>query len=315
MNDVTRKSDAWIATHRATIGGSNAAAAVGINPYKSPASLFYEMVNGTAQDLSTNPDVLRGLLLEPVARQRLSEVFNLDVIEHDQNEFIRNEKYPHSHALPDGWILWDGERIPLEIKVPAPRNWERLDIEIPDHIQCQAIHNAAVIGAPALLLVCLNPVSMEIYRNIFEAVPDAVDALMEGEERFWNEHIVPRIPPEPRSHEDLKLRWPQHEDGKRIKTTPEIEAAHSWMMKYRREAKEANDQAEKMSFEIRAFMADCEALIDDDTGRVLATYKSSTRSTLDAKRLKIEAPVIYSSYLKSAPVRVFLPKRASGSDR
>jgi len=307
MNDVTRKSDTWIATQRATIGGSNAAAAVGLNAYKSPTSLFYEMVNGTAQDLSTNPDVLRGLLLEPVARQRLSQVLSVDVIDHDQDLFLRNEKYPWSHALPDGFVLWEGERIPIEIKVPNPVNWNKLDESVPDYILCQAVHNCTVIGAPALLLAALNPVTMEIYRNIYTPEPDAVAALMEAEEKFWNNYIVPRIPPDPVTHDDLRLRWPNHTKGKVSVATDDISHAHAKLRGLKEDAKHLAKNIDELSFEIKAHMEDSE-ILESAEGACLATYKSHVKETLDAKRLLAEAPVIHANYTKKQAVRMFLLK-------
>ncbi|CAN5817711.1 hypothetical protein BH20PSE1_BH20PSE1_01530 [soil metagenome] len=306
MNAIV-KSPEWLAEHRRTIGGSNAAAAVGLSQYKSQLSLFYEMVNGTAPDLSTNPDVLRGLLLEPVARQRLSQVLGVDVIDHDQDLFLRNEKYPWSHALPDGFVLWEGERIPIEIKVPAPRNWELLETEVPDYIQCQAVHNCAVIGAPALLLVCLNSTTMEIFRQIYEAVPSAIDALMEAEESFWNSYIVPRIPPDPVTHDDLRLRWPNHTKGKVSVATDDISHAHAKLRGLKEDAKHLGKDIDELSFEIKAHMEDSE-ILESAEGACLATYKSHVKETLDAKRLKAEAPVIYNNYVAAKPVRVFLPK-------
>lgn len=311
MNAVTRKSDAWLQQHRATIGGSNSAAAVGLHKFKTPLALYAEIVLGQAEDLEGNPDALRGILLEPVARQRLSDVLNLEVIAHDQDEFIYNSKYPYAHALPDGYVIFDGARIPVEIKVPRPENWRLLDEEIPDFISCQAVHNAAVIGAPALLLACLCPATMQLKRQLYEPPPETVDALMEAEARFWNEHIVPRVPPAPTNHNDLKLRWPDHAAGKWIRASDRISEAHVDLMRSKAEAKILEERIDSLNFTIKEFMEDNETLIDT-MGITLATWKSHIDTRLDSSKLKAGHPDVWKQYACESSVRTFLSKKLRG---
>lgn len=304
---VTRKSDEWLQTHRATIGGSNAAAAVGLHPFKTPTALYYEMVLGQTEDLESNPDALRGTLLEPIARERLRTVLGMNIIEHDQNDFIRHTRYHWAHALPDGWIVFEGERIPVELKVPHPRNWEKLDVEVPDYIQAQAVHNAAVCIVPALMLCCLNPVTMEIYRQLYEPKQDATDALMEAEERFYDQYIIPRIAPPPQTHEDLMLLFPRHVDGKRVVATAEIEEAWGELLAVRETAKHAEERKEDLSFVIKNFMCDAENLIGSQAN-VIATWKSHLRSAFDGTRFKEAHPELWAAYAEDRPQRTFLVK-------
>ncbi len=308
MSTNLSKSTEWLATHRATIGGSNAAAAVGLHPYKTPTALYYEMVLGQAEDLESNPDALRGTLLEPIARERLRTVLGIQIIEHDQNDFIRNKKYPFAHCLPDGWIVFEGERIPIELKVPHPRNWRRLDVEVPDYIQAQGVHNAAVCVAPALMLCCLNPVTMEIYRQLYEPSQDAIDALMEAEERFCDQYIIPRIAPPPQTHDDLKLLFPRHIDGKRITATEDIEIAWNELIAVGATAKHAEERKKDLSFVIKNFLEDGETLVSEG-GKILATYKSHLETRIDTNKLKADMPEIYRQFASEKPVRTFLVKK------
>lgn len=311
MSTNLSKSTEWLATHRATIGGSNAAAAVGLHPYKTAVGLYYEMVLGQADDLESNPDALRGMLLEPIARERLRTVLGIQIIEHDQDVFVYNSKYQFAHSLPDGWIVFEGERIPIELKVPSPRNWELLDLEVPAYIQAQAVHNAAVCAAPALMLCCLNPVTMEIYRQLYEPSQSATDALMEAEERFYDQYIIPRIAPPPQTHEDLKLRWQEHAPGKRITATEDIEEAWGELIAVRATAKHAEVRKEELSLRIKTFMEDNEMLVDQ-YGQVIATWKSHPQAALDTKLLKEARPEVWAEFSKDRPIRTFLVKKPKG---
>lgn len=307
MNALVKSSE-WKQQWRSRIGGGRSAAAAGIHEYVTPLELYLSMVEGTDIDPETKPDMLRGLLLEPVALQRLEMLYTeLDFTPHDQDDFIRNTNYYWASDLPDFWVSCDGIRIPGQIKVPAPRNWEKLDESIPDYIQCNCVHSAAMNNAPAILLACLNPVTMQIYRQIYEPKQDAIDALMEAEERFFNEHIVPRIPPPPQTHDDLKLRWPEAAVGTRINASAEIEEDMHLLVAAKLQEKEAKAEIEDISLRVKTFMEDREALVSEG-GRTIATYKSRLDTVLDGKLLKAERPEVWSAFSKHRPVRTFLVK-------
>lgn len=305
---IEKKSPEWLAQWRSRIGGGRAAAAAGIHEYMTPLQLYESMTNGHDLDPESNENMLRGILMESVALERFRMQHpNIDIVAHDQNAFITNERYPFAQDLPDAWCTWDGTRVPIQVKVPTPRNWEKLDAEIPWYIQCNAVHSAVVNAAPICLLVCLHPVTMALYTQPFVPIPAAVDVLMQAEENFFNYHIVPRIPPEPRSHDDLKLRWPNHMAGKRVTATPEVLNAHQELMPLKVQAKQLAERIDDLSLSLKIQMADAE-ILEDTNGRVLATYRSHEKEALDMKKLKEDAPIVFSAYLKKSHVRTFLPK-------
>lgn len=308
MSAVVQKSPEWKARWRQYIGGGRSAAAAGIHEHMTPVELYMSMVDGVEIDPETKPDMLRGLLLEPVALQRLQMLYtDLHFGPHDQDVFILNDKYPWASDLPDAWVEFGGETIPVQIKVPSPRNWEKLDESVPDYIQCNCVHSIAVNEAPAILLACLNPVTMEVYRQIYEPEQDAIDALMEAEERFYNQYIVPRIPPPPETHEDLKLRWPEHTAGKRVTATYEIEQAWSELVAIRATAKYAERRKQNLSLTIKAFMEDGEALVNQ-YGHVIATWKNHLHTAFDTTRFKKACPDLWEEYAEDRPQRTFLVK-------
>ena len=302
----------WKTQWRAKIGGGRSAAAAGIHEYMTPLELYMSMVEGVDINPETKPDMLRGLLLEPVALARLRMLYaDLEFSPHNPDEFIYSDKYPCSSDLPDGWVMFAGTRIPVQVKVPTPRNWEKLDESVPDYIQCNCIHSVAMNESPAILLACLNPVTMEIHRQLYEREQDAIDALMEAEERFYNQYIVPRVAPPPRTHNDLKLLWPEHAPSKRVQATDEIESAWGELLAVRTTATHAEECKANLSLAIKTYMEDAEVLIDE-SGRVLATYKSHPETDIDSKRLKSERPEVWAEFARERPVRVFLPKKPKG---
>lgn len=298
----------WKTQWRAKIGGGRSAAAAGIHEYMTPLELYLSMVEGTDIDPETKPDMLRGLLLEPVALQRLEMLYaDLDFKQHNQDVFIYNGKYQWASDLPDFWVSFDGQRIPGQIKVPTPRNWENLDESVPDYIQCNCVHSAAMNNAPAILLACLNPVTMEIYRQVYEPKQDAIDALMEAERHFYENYIIPHVPPSPQTHDDLKLRWPEALAGTRVCATEEIYDDMHLLVGAKLQEKEAKQQIEEISLRVKTFMEDREVLLSE-SGKVIATWKSHLVTALDGKALKEAQPDIWSQYAKDRPQRMFLVK-------
>ncbi len=303
---AVRKSPEWLAEQRSRIGGSNSAASVGRNPHKTRLALYHEIVLGQAPDLEHDRPCLRGNLIEPVVRERARQVLDLDIIEHDQNDFVRHTDYYWAQALPDGWVQHNGERIPIEIKVPDPFNFRRLDAEVPDYIRCQVVHNAAVLAVPALLLCCMDPVSMDLFTRLYEPAPDETTELMEAEREFWVTHVIPRVPPPPSGPGDFKLAWPTHVPGTFVETDEVTGPAYCDLVRCKTEQSSLTKRIEELSNIIKMAMGDKEVLASD--GTVLATWRSHAEKRLDSKKLKQEMPIIWNEYAQERNVRVFLPK-------
>jgi putative phage-type endonuclease len=65
--DDDRERDEWLEQRRHGIGGSDAAAALGLSPWKTPLSLYLEKT-GDARPFRDNESMLWGRVLEPAIR-------------------------------------------------------------------------------------------------------------------------------------------------------------------------------------------------------------------------------------------------------
>lgn len=110
----------WEQARLYSIGGSDAAAIIGKNPYMSNVDLW-EIKTGRVKgaDLSSNELVQYG----HDAEQLLRQLFALDhkddyKVTYQENAIIRNDKYPFAHASVDGLLTRksDGALGILEIK-------------------------------------------------------------------------------------------------------------------------------------------------------------------------------------------------------
>ena len=99
-----RSRKGWL-DHRTGIGGSDAAAILGLNPYCNNVELWERMTGqAVAEDISKKPYVLYGTKAE----KHLRELFKLDFPEYKvfykPNNVWTNDDYPFAHASLDGWL-------------------------------------------------------------------------------------------------------------------------------------------------------------------------------------------------------------------
>lgn len=137
-------ADEWRAA-RTVIGGSDAAALVGLNPYKTNIELWQEKTGRrTAPDISNEAFVKFGHDAEPLLRG----LFALDHPQYDvgyvENNMFFNDRYPFAHASLDGWLIEKetGRKGILEIKttnILQSMQKEKWNDRIPDNYYCQVL--------------------------------------------------------------------------------------------------------------------------------------------------------------------------------
>lgn len=104
MNDIFKIYDFedeehWLKGRMNGIGGSDASAVMGKNPYKSNIDLFEEKTGRTVpEDISDKPYVIYGKKAEEYIR----ELFKLDYpeyeVEHHEFRILQSKKYPFMQA-------------------------------------------------------------------------------------------------------------------------------------------------------------------------------------------------------------------------
>jgi putative phage-type endonuclease len=147
----------WLKARANTIGGSDASAVVGMNPYKSNEDLWFEKTGQViSEDISDKPYVKYGTEAEPLLR----ELFKLDFpqyqVFYEENNLFRNEKYPWGHYSADGWLTDEnGRKGILEIKtteILQSMQKEKWNQRIPDNYYIQILHGLLIMEADFAVL-------------------------------------------------------------------------------------------------------------------------------------------------------------------
>ena len=155
MNEIAYGSrEEWLALRRGYIGGSDAAAVLGLDEYKSAYSLWAEKT-GRIPEFAGNIATRTGQCLEQFVAELWSEETGKKV--RRKNRILTNDVYPWACADVDRMVV--GEKALLEIKTtnsfPIMRTCR--GGEFPDRWYCQMMHYMAVTGCEkAYLAVLLN---------------------------------------------------------------------------------------------------------------------------------------------------------------
>ena len=195
---ILKNRSEWVGS-RKRIGGSDAAAVLGLNPYKSNTDLWFEKkAKIKPKDISNKDYVKYGI----AAENYLRELFKLDYpnyeVLYDENNMFINDKYPFAHASLDGELIEKdtGRKGILEIKTTnilqsmQKENWKG---KIPENYYVQVLHYLMVTEYDfAVLKAQLKSVfNDEIYiqvRHYFierEDVTDDIEYLKNEENKFW----------------------------------------------------------------------------------------------------------------------------------
>ena len=135
---ILKDRDEWLKARSGRIGGSDASAIIGMNPYRTNIELW-QIKTGQLipEDISDKPYVKYGT----EAEQHLRELFKLDYPEYqvmyEENNMWLNDKYPFAHASLDGWLVdQDGRRGVWEckttniIQLPSGRRKSKIAVRL-----------------------------------------------------------------------------------------------------------------------------------------------------------------------------------------
>lgn len=193
--DLSRNE--WLEVRKSGIGGSDAAAAIGLSPYMSPLELW---VIKTGRDTTlprpdaddTTEPVYWGALLEPIVAASYTKQTGNRV--RRVNAVLRHPTIPFMLANIDREIVGvPGVQI-LECKTAGEfgaRLWRE---GVPEYVQIQVQHQLAVTGKPAAdVAVLLCGQKLEVHR--IERDDALIARLIPPEAAFW--HYVETDTPPP----------------------------------------------------------------------------------------------------------------------
>lgn len=294
----------WLEYRRMGIGGSDAAAIVGMNPWSSPWKLWAEKT-GRLPEEPENERMRLGRELEEYVARRFCELTDKRV--RRRNAILQHPEHDWMIANVDRLVV--GENAGLECKTTSNLKLRQTPSgDFPEQYYCQCVHYMAVTGMDRWYLCVLvlgsgeEPMVYCLERNEGE-----INALIQAEKDFWFGHIQTDIPPAvdgaDATTEALGTVYAEAADEEAELTNGQLLEDYAALKAQKKALDEAIAQVEQA---IKADMKDASRAIWNGW-RV--TWEPAQRKTLDTKALMKDHPGIdYGRYYKVTDYRRFAVK-------
>ncbi|WP_367569501.1 YqaJ viral recombinase family protein [Lacrimispora sp.] len=299
------RRDEWLKLRKTGIGGSDAGAICGLNPYASPMSVYQDKITEHIS-LEDNESMRQGRDLEDYVARRFMEVTGLKV--RRSNVMYRSQEYPFMIADVDRLIV--GENAGLECKTASPYSSDKWkDGEIPPHYLIQCYHYMLVTGKKEWYIAVLIFGQEFKYAKI-KWDESMIQDLIAIETDFWNNHVVPEIMPEPDGSEASEAVL--NEYFRTAKSNSSIPLIGFDEKLGRREEiiglmKKLEQEQKQIEQEIKLYMKENETAFNE---KYRITWTNVDTARLDTKRIKTERPEIYNDFVNVTNSRRFLVKAA-----
>lgn len=292
--------EAWLKLRRTGIGGSDAGAICGLNPYSSPMKVYQEKTTEEVPE-TDNESMRQGRDLEDYVARRFMEATGLKV--RRSYQMYRSEEHPFMLANVDRLIV--GQEAGLECKTASAYNADKWkNGQIPPHYLVQCLHYMAVTGKRTWYIAVVI-LGKDFQYHKIDWNEEVIQKLVAVEQVFWMQHVLPGIMPEPDgskiSDKVLAKYYHTADKGSEIRLVGFDEKLR------RREEligqidtlKQEKTQIEQ---EIKLYLKNNERAFSD---QYRISWKNVDKPILDEKRIREEEPWIYQKFTKISHYRQF----------
>lgn len=330
----------WLEGRRTGIGGSDVAAVLGLNPWKTPLDVWNDKL-GLSEDKGMSEPAYWGTVLEDTVAR-----------EFQQRTGMKVQKVTHQFVDPEcDWMIANIDRAiinreiakkvrPLldveEIEryanitgVERPINtdiafeaktanaftadlWgpsQELEIRqnnlrtehvIPLYYETQIQWYCGILKLKGMYLAVL--IGGSDFRMYWvDARPDVFQVIKEKCSAFWNNHVLTKTPPEPINIDDV-LQLYGKSNGKAVEAKGDLAIDYGEYARIAGEIKELKKQQDALKTRIAISMKDNEILTLD--GKKVLTYKTQTSKRFDSDSFRNDHLDDYYDYLKESSTRV-----------
>lgn len=292
----------WLKQRQTGIGGSDAAAILGLSPYRTPFQVYQEKT-GQLDAQPDNENMLWGRVLEPVIRQQYAD--RTGRVVRIPEEMLRHPVHGFMIANVDG--VTDDSRL-LEVKTArSAKEWgEPGSDQIPQAYLIQVQHYLAVTMLPVADVSVL--IGGSDYRQYeIPADLELQEMIIEGEAKFWND-LQAGIAPEPISFADAQARYGRNSSTGEVQASDEVLQAIKHLEVIKKESKRLELLEEENKAVLMLALGDLDTLVHE--GKTLATWKAAAAAKrFDSKAFQEAHPDLYQQFIKTGePSRRLLIK-------
>ena len=301
---------AWLAARRKGLGGSDIAAILGMNPWKTPLGVYLDKT-GEMPDEPQSHRAEWGLRLERVILDGAVDALNAD-----REEPLELATVDEILAHPDhGWMLasldgcLDGDpQGPGVAEAKSTSYWARQQWEdgdtLPDAWHCQVQWYLAVTGWQWGVIAVLWDTA-NLHLEHVEADREFQSALVEVGERFWRDHVLAGNPPAAGAGDDelTKRLHPEPEPGSSVLLPDEAREVIAERNAARAAEKHAAERRKAAEARIRQLLGDAEEGWFPGDPRPAVRFPVVETQRLDGKALREAHPDIAAEFTTPSTYR------------
>jgi putative phage-type endonuclease len=291
----------FLAQRKKGIGGSDIAAILGVSKFKTALDVYLSKT--TEQPEQKGEHLYWGHALENPIIDRFIQDTGANVIR--QPEMRRHPDYEWAIANADA-LITNGDTIEaiLEIKTSSAfksREWGADDTdEVPIEYIAQVQWYMWIYDVNEAYLAAL--IGGNQYRQYHITRDDELIAMLaEKAQAFWQNHVIPRIPPEPQDGADAQKLYP-HDNGDTAEADSDTLTAYAELRELKAQEKELKAQIAAREDLLKIKIGNYSAM--QANGNTLFTWKAQSSNRFDSKAFQAAHPDLYRQYTKQSETRV-----------
>lgn len=290
----------WMRYRKLGIGGSDAGAICGLNPYVTAMQVYRDKTSDDTDD-TDNEAMRQGRDLEEYVAQRFMEATGKKV--RRANAIFYKEDHPFMLANVDRLVV--GEDAGLECKTASPYmadKWK--DGGIPMHYQIQCHHYMAVCDAKDWYIAVLIYGKEFMFHRI-ERDEGIITDLIQIEKDFWENNVLGHRLPDPdgsKAADRVIASYFKETDPTPILLPSSFDGELERRQALISSIDEMEREKKQIEQGLKIYMGEAETAENE---RFRVCWKPVDSSRVDSKKLREEKPEIYGEYQKTIHSRRF----------
>ena len=181
---------------KSKIGSSDSPAICGLSPYRNALNVYLDKVHERADQNADPIHILMGNYFEPGLLRLAADDLGVEIIQNQSRVSHANKLFGANHDA-----LVKGKPEGIEAKVALQQNDEWGEIgtdQVPMNVFVQCQHQMFVSQLDKVWVTALVQGKFRADWRIYEIPREdqVIKAIVEKGELFWNDHVLPKIPPE-----------------------------------------------------------------------------------------------------------------------
>lgn len=301
LPEYAQDSEEWHAARQERLGASEVAAVLGLSKWQTPLSVYHSKM-GVPNQIPENLAYFGHALEEPIAQWIKDKHPEVGKVWRGMS--VASVEYPWLSATPDRTVRvgTGGMVIPIEIKTSSAYSVDEWVDGVPDYYKIQSIVQQGVLGAEFGWLAVLHGGNTpELYRVPFD--PKVWQLIVDNTRVFWEQHVIPKIPPRPMTISEQSAVWPSRQ-GKETVLSDEAHEVFERRNVLLSDIRSMQAEADALQKALGDYVEDAEQLIYE--GRTVATYKTQQgRKTVSVRDLEDRYPDVAEELVtRGAPFKV-----------